>query len=573
VSKPAAVEPVAWRPGSVIRLRPGRTRARLLGGLVAAAAFASASPASATSAAQILRDGYPVPPAECSVYVGYDRDRVLPGYRLPSRSGRLMCVPFTTTAAHPPPGYKGDYYVTEFSDAKLRARWQACRARATCFGRLEAHIKARLPPNRDRLIRSAHARYLLGMVDQDDNHLDLRQIRRPAFFGRAPWNEDIAKAESRTFTVEFTAKRGPYARYIMHLKGTIRLRGWYLRGAGVPDGHGHLARALIIMSNGGGGHLIAIEAPNDRLYRLDPKTGKSVLNSFPNATTGASGQRVWRELLYRLNAAGFDVLSYDRRGIGISGGYCDTDTLQQGRDLLNVVAALRTGNGMGALTPTGQMLTGKKAAEGLLGGADPKTLPVFLGGSSRGTMAVGWAMTRNFYKTCNYDLPTVSCGPPRSLHNIRGAILLSDFSAGVGYLTTPTSQADRDRALYTAGTEVQYHIVFFPSSAVLAGIHAWPAMLIARGAWDYAESLEGAIDAYRRVNGPKDLVLVRGPHPIETWPAAERARVTARIIAFARALVAGERSAPDAPTWSNMKELVATAPDDGWRSPHQRARH
>ena len=535
---------------------------------VAAAAMLCAGRAGATSLSNALRSGYPFPPAECSIYVGYDRDAVLPGYLLPGRNGAQTCVPFVTTATHPPAGYKGDFYVAEFTDAKLRARWQACRADPTCFKRIEAHIKRRLPPNMDRKIHSAHARYLLGAVDRDDNDLPLRKIRRPAFFGQAPWHEDIAKVEQRTYTIELSAERGPYDRLIDHMSGSIELRGWYLRGAGVPDGRGHLTRALLIMSNGGGGHLVAIEAPHEQLYHIDAKTGKSVWNHFPNATTGAGGQRAWRELLYRLNEAGFDVLSYDRRGIGISGGYCDTNTLEQGRDLLNVVAALPTGTGVRVLTPDGRTLSGGAAASAIFGGADAARTPVFLGGDSRGTMATGWAMTRNFYQACDYDIPHVTCGPPRRLPNIRGAIVIGDFSAGVGYLTSPTQQDDSDRGLYTAGTETQYHIVFFPGSAVLEGIHTWPALLIARGSWDYAESLEGAIDAYDRVRGPKDLVIVRGAHTFEVWPSSERARVAARIAVFARAVVAGLGSVPDPGKWSDMKQLVATAPDDGWRSPH-----
>lgn len=535
---------------------------------VAAALFCCAAHSGATPVSNKSQGGYPFPAAECSVYVGYDRDATLPGYELPSGNGGLRCVPFTTTAAHPPVGYKGDFFVAEFTDAKLRARWQVCRTDPTCFKRVEAHIERRLPPNVDRKIRSPHARFLLGAVNRDDNDLPLQKIRRPAFFGQSPWREDIAKAEKRTYTIEFTAGHGPYDRLIMHMSGSIELRGWYLRGAGVPDGHGHLTRALIIMSNGGGGHLVAIEAAREQLYHVDPKSGKSVWNHFPNATTGAGGQRAWRALLYRLNAAGFDVLSYDRRGIGISGGYCDTDTLQQGRDLLNVVAALRTGAGMGVLTPDGRSLSGAAAAHAIFGGEDAARVPVFLGGDSRGTMAVGWAMTRNFYRACDYDKPQLTCGPPRRLPNIRGAIQIADFSAGVGYLTAPTQQDDADRGLYTAGTETQYHIVFFPNSEVLAGIHTWPALLIARGAWDYAESLEGAIDAYDRVKGPKDLVIVRGPHTLEVWPSSEQARVAARIVAFARAVVAGRTSVPDVPNWSDMKQLIATAPDDGWRSPN-----
>lgn len=535
--------------------------------IAAAATLCCAGRAGATSVAKALRAGHPFPPAECSIYVGYDRDAILPGYRLPGRNGAQMCVPFATTAAHPPAGYKGDFYVAEFTDAKLRARWQACRADPTCLKRIEAHIERRLPPNVDRRIHAAHALYLLGAVDRDDDDLPLQRIRRPAFFGQAPWHEDIAKAAPRTYTIEFTAEPGPYDRLIKHMRGPIELRGWYLRGAGVPDGHGHATRVLLIMSNGGGGHLVAIEAPHEQLYHVDPRTGKSVWNHFPNATTGAGGQRAWRDLLYRLNEAGFDVLSYDRRGVGISGGYCDTNTLQQGRDLLNVVAALPTGAGVRVLTPDGRMSSGADAVKAIFGRADAARVPIFLGGDSRGTMAVGWAMTRNFYRACDYDMQQVPCRPPRHLPNIRGAIQIADFSAGVGYLTAPTDQDDSDRGLYTAGTETRYHIVFFPSSAVLEGVHTWPALILVRGAWDYAESLEGAIDLYRRVRGPKDLVIVRGPHTFDVWPSSERARTAARIAVFVRAVVAGGESVPDAAKWSDMKQLIATAPDDGWRSP------
>jgi hypothetical protein len=170
-------------------------------------------------------------------------------------------------------------------------------------------------------------------------------------------------------------------------------------------------------------------------------------------------------------------------------------------------------------------------------------------------------MTRNFDRACDYDLASVPCAPPVGLRNIRGALMLADFSAGVGYLTAPTSQEDTDRGLFLAGTEIGYGIVFFPASQVLAGIRKWPALFIARGLWDYAESLEGAIAAYDRVSGLKELVVVRGPHPFETWPAEEQDRVGQRMVEFARAVVLGYRQVPGGRRWSNMKELVATASD------------
>jgi len=69
----------------------------------------------------------PVPPFECEAYVAYDLDQELPGYILPTAAGARTCIPFTSVAEQPPEGYRGDFYVDEFSDAQLRKRWEASR--------------------------------------------------------------------------------------------------------------------------------------------------------------------------------------------------------------------------------------------------------------------------------------------------------------------------------------------------------------------------------------------------------------------------------------------------------------
>jgi len=176
-------------------------------------------------------------------------------------------------------------------------------------------------------------------------------------------------------------------------------------------------------------------------------------------------------------------------------------------------------------------------------------------------------MTINFDKDCSYDLPTITCKPPLRDPTIRGAILVADFSSGVGYLEEQTTAKDdgrgpgRDRGLFIGGIELENNIVFFPSSATLAGIHKWPSAFFARGLWCYADGLEGEMDAYSRVKGLKDLLVVRGPHAFETWPTAEKTRVGERMIAYAKAVVLREKTIPGRQTWSNMKELVATSGD------------
>jgi hypothetical protein len=460
--------------------------------------------------------------------------------------------------------------VDEFADTRLRRGWEACEKLPACRERIEKQVLKRRPPNKEHFLEDPRGRYLLGKIDEQGTRTDLRMVRRPGFFARAPYHEPIAAADADTYIVEFTAPRDPYERLHMHMIGTVQIRGWYIRGAGISDGKGGHVRALIIANGGGGDRITAIDDPRDVAYVIDPKSGKTIPeDSWPNATTGAQGMRHWREVWFRLHRAGFDVLAMDRRGVGISGGFDDEDTQQQGRDILGIVAALRSGKGMRALAPSGRLASGRDAAVMVRGGPSGTGLPVFLLGSSRGTMSSGWAMTINFDKDCSYDLPVIRCLPPHRDLTVKGAILVADFSSGIGYLESENSSknngrgAGRDRALFMGAMEEQDNIVFFPSSAILAGIHDWPSAFFARGLWCYADGLEGEMDSYARVRGLKELVVVRGPHEFGTWPAVEQLHVTRRMIAYARAVVLGETSIPGERPWSNMKQLVGTS-DDVW---------
>ena len=549
--------------------RSARLLFGLLGTLLLQFPFAEAAdkPANSAKAEAPASSNAQVPPFECEARVGYDRDLILPGYLLPTSAGPRTCIPFTSTAARPPAGYRGDFYVDEFTDAKLRERWQRCKADKACYDRVYKQVLARHPPNREYNDSDPRHRFLLGKVEEKGADTDLKSVRRPGFFAAAPYNEPIASADEQTWVVEFSAPAEPYERLHKNLTADIKLRGWYIRGAGIDNGKRGKVRALVVMSGGGGDRITAIDDPSDSLYSIDPKTGESVLNSFPNQTTGAKGQAAWRRVQDSLHRAGFDVLAFDRRGIGISGGYSDTNTLQQGRDLLNIVASLRTGAGLRALSPRGETIQGRLAATAIRGVTPDTGLPVLLLGNSRGTMATSWAMTMNFDKDCSYDLAQIACRAPVGDRTIKGAILVAEFSAGAGHVPAQTTAVDdgrgpgRDRGLFIGGIEVEHNIVFFPSSAPLAGIAKWPNAFFARGLWCYASGLEGTIDAYNRVKGLKDLVVVRGPHPYETWPEQEQQRMQERMIAYAQAVVLGRKTIEGRRTWSNMKELVATTSD------------
>ncbi len=506
----------------------------------------------------------PVPPTECEAPVGYDRDRVLAGYILPTSAGAKTCIPFTTVAAHPPSGYKGDFYVDEFSDERLRSRYAKCKLDKECREPVMAAVMARQPPHIEYNMKDERRLYLLGRPPEGDD-IDLKSIRRPAFFALAPYNEPIAQVDARTWIVEFTAPRDPYERNIKKMTGSVKLRGWYLQGEGVDDGKGGRSRALVIMSGGGGTRVAAITDPAEPLYYVDDK-GHHRTRPFPTQTSGQSGQNHWRENARLFNRAGFDVLVLDRRGVGLSTGYSDTNTLQQGRDLLAIVAALRNGEGVRALNPAGETLKGSAAVQALRGTKGAQALPVLLLGNSRGTMASGWAMTMNFHRNCTYDLPEITCQPPVGDPSIKGAIVFAEFTSGPGYNPDRQGVEDQgrtgsDRTLWIAGNAVELNVVFYPSSAILAGMEKWPAMFFARGLWDYAGALEGTVDSYSRVKGPKELVVVRGPHPFESWPEPDQRRARERAINFAVNVIQGKSRIEGARPWTNMKELVATSSD------------
>ena len=66
----------------------------------------------------------------------------MPGYRLPRSGDDTVCVPFLQTANKPPPGYRGsDYYVAEFTDDRLKARWTECKADNARLEKFESRLK------------------------------------------------------------------------------------------------------------------------------------------------------------------------------------------------------------------------------------------------------------------------------------------------------------------------------------------------------------------------------------------------------------------------------------------------
>ena len=504
----------------------------------AALAFLSAPPAHAEPP-RVVNPGTPAP--DCALHVSYDRNADLPGYR----SGPL-CIPFMPLNQLIPEGQGPGFYIEGFSDAAIRRRWPACAVDPACHAAALAGAKPFI----------AFEPRLTGRVDpgvavDPEGDLDLRSIRRPGYFAAPAYDEPVARAESRATTVEFTVPRDSFERRRLHKEGTIKLRGWYLEGAGI--GVEPRRRALVIMNNGGGGELTAIDDPRSPPVRTDA-AGHTVLNLQPDALSEQFGMRHWRGFAAALNEAGFDVLVTDRRGNGISGGVAGFNTAEQARDMFRELDQMETGEGLRLLTPSGAVLAGQDAAGRLMAGLRAKEIPVVLAGYSRGSYAVAWAMHKNFVEDCDRDVPDGACGPALGRPNIKGAILYGPNSGGLGYRA-----AGHD--MIEAALRLEYNTTYYVDSDVFANIGKWPGLMIAKGTWDYVEGLEGSLAAYRRARGPKEIFVFRGPHPLATQNPENMRLVGARMAAFAEAAVLGRPSVAGARVPEDLRNLVASSPD------------
>jgi len=508
--------------------------AALAASLVFAADMAEAQPLPFNS-------GTPIP--DCKVRVNFDRNAELPGYRM-EEGGRQVCIPFVPTAQAVPPGFSGDFYVQEFTDGRLRARWAECRTNPACSDPARAAAVTFTTAERRRT-GSVDAQ---GRVDPQ-GEVDLQAIRRPGYFAR--FNEAIAAAEPRAWTVEFTVPRDSYERRHLSLDAPIKLRGWYIEGTGIEGAAGGHRHALVILNNGGGNELTGIDDP--AAMGVVQNAAGAFVAATDAGTSEQPGMRHWRGFAAALNAAGFDVLVTDRRGNGISGGVSGYNTAEQARDMFRMLGALETGEGARLLSPGGEVLSGASARGRLLAGQRATEIPVVLGGYSRGSYATAWAMHKNFVEDCDRDLPDGACRPPLGRTNIRGAILYGPNAGGLGWRV-----AGHD--MIEAVLRVERNTTYYPDGDVLAGLERWPAVMIVKGTWDYVEGLEGSLSAYRRARGLRDIFVFRGPHPLQTQSPEAMRLVGQRMAAFARAAVLEQPTVEGAQEPADLRSLVLSSP-------------
>ncbi len=127
--------------------------------------------------------------------MNYDANADLPGYFVDDPQG-TVCVPFTPAQQQPPAGYQGNFYVDEFTDAAVKAKWAACAQDPTCKAGIEG-LAAGFVQHQFRVTGTVDP---FGKIDPEGD-VNLADIRRPGYFARAPYIEPIAAVEDQTYTV------------------------------------------------------------------------------------------------------------------------------------------------------------------------------------------------------------------------------------------------------------------------------------------------------------------------------------------------------------------------------------
>ena len=271
--------------------------------------------------------------------------------------------------------------------------------------------------------------------------------------------ESIADVEARTSVIEIEVPREPYETMHMGLSDPIRLRGWHIAGHGLSDGKGGRTRAVIVLTGGRSIETTAIHHPDDPACLWSDEADGWLQTSYPDkaARTEAFGARPWRTYLHAFALAGFDVLTLDKRGHGISGGASDSNTSEQGEDIFRALDALETGKDQNICRTE----TCRKAQLRLesFSPATRRKACIFVSGASQGCMVSCWAMHKNFIGACDFDRPLPRSHGPLG-YNIVGA-LAAPFGGGLGYRTP-------DDALIEAHRRLDRNVQMFQSAMSLA---------------------------------------------------------------------------------------------------------
>ena len=374
---------------------------------------------------------------------------------------------------------------------------------------------------------------------------DLSEVGIPSDFS----GEVCSSLDSRTTRIEFEVPKTDFEKLgwtATYLPVSIppdpepdvpwKLRGWYIRGDGISneddqgesdadgDDDGNIVHPLMILSPG---------FPYSIAY--DEFVG------------GIDVGRQMRKTATYLVAKGFDVLIFDKRGIGYSEGNLDG----MGEDVFRALDQLEYGEfvdeginlTLTIITPDGRRLEGAAAAaENLLG--EPytaRTKPIVLRGFSYGSSQLQKAMAMNYsdlpveYRFTRdadgnvvVDWERIPLG--NRGYNFKGIVAISGFTGSTKYETKPYFLA-LDALASTVG-----HNGAVLKSSVYLSMDRWPAFLGLYSTNDF-ETADGAIDVFNeRLRGIKDIKMVTGYHfglaseEVDTYFAYESVKFAERAI-------------------------------------------
>jgi hypothetical protein len=484
---------------------------------------------------------------DSSAHVGYRLNCFLPAFK----GADGVSIPFKPNGILCPIGYQGDFYVDEFTNAKIKQAWQELKVKKPDVAKKILEGVIRGVNTEYRIIGSLSSQ---GVINGNDD-LKLTDIRRPKFFRQVPYSEDIGKVEKDTYTVEFTVPRDTYERLQLKLTASVKLRGWFIKGEGVTDAKGKRIHALIIWINGMGRQMCSIQHPGAPFYVYNTQTKQYEGVPYPDKNYQTEGEGSWwdRQNLYEFNHAGFDVLMVDKRGHGYSGGVNPYNNAEMAEDIFRMLDQLESGSGLTILAPNGHLLQGKETAGLLLRNMPAKQVPVLIGGLSQGSMITCLAMQKNLVGWTAFNEPDQKFSPAKK-YNIKAAILTGDFAGGLGYY----SDLDLMAIYQEAARRVECNSMWVPTSEILANINQWPAVFFGKGLWDRYQSTEGTYEAYRRAKGLKELVFVRGPHCIHWCGEKNITYMTNKMVEFAvRSIVNPGKQYPEL---KGFKEAVLSSP-------------
>ncbi len=379
---------------------------------------------------------------------------------------------------------------------------------------------------------------------------DLSEIAVPSDFS----GEVFSSLDSRTTRIEFEVPKTDFEKlgwnpiYLPvsnppdpNPKVPSKLRGWYIKGDGVSydddeeetdderddddgDDDGNIVQPLIILSPG---------FP----YTI----------AYTQFVGGIDVGRQMRTTATYFVAKGFDVLIFDKRGLGYSEGIVDG----MGEDIFRALDQLQHGQivdegitlTLTIITPDGRRLRGASAAaEDLLGETyTARTKPIVLRGFSYGSSQLQKAMAMNYsdlpieYRFTRDASGNVVVDETRMPagnrgYNFKGIIAISGFQGSIKYETVPYFLA-----LDALGSTLGHNGGVLKSS-VYQSMDRWPAFLGLYSTNDF-ETADGAIDVFNeRLRGFKDIKMVTGYHfglaseEVDTYFAYESAKFAKRVV-------------------------------------------